>query len=230
VVYAIIVAAGASRRAPGTVKKQFVPILGQPVIVHTLIPFQQSSAIDAIVCVVAKEDIPFFKSLIGERPLSKIIGVVAGGSCRQESVAAGLFFLSQNGSPTDWVAVHDGARPLITPNLIERVVQTAAQVKGGGAIAALPVTDSLKEVSVSRIVRSIPRESTWAAQTPQVFPLGLLMEAIEAASRDGFVGTDEAALVERIGGSVLCVEGADDNIKITTASDLKRAEIILGSR
>ncbi len=224
-VHAIIVAAGVGRRAPGAVKKQFVELLGHPVIIHTLIPFQQSPVIDTLVCVIAKEDIPFFNGLIPRYPLSKIETVVEGGAYRQESVAAALTFLETRYSANDLVVVHDGVRPLVTSDLIERVVKAAAEF--GGAIAALPVTDSLKEVLGHRIVKSIPRESVWAMQTPQAFRLGLLIEAMEKAAADRFVGTDEAALVERIGAPVFCVEGFGDNIKITTSSDLKQAEILL---
>ncbi len=226
-VHAIIVAAGASLRTKGAVKKQFAEILGAPVIVHTLNCFIQSQKIDTIICVIAKDDIPFFNDLIKSYSLSKIETVVAGGATRQESVAAGLSYLEKHYSMDDWVAVHDGARPLVTVDLIERVIAAAAE--SGGAIAAIPATDSLKEVVGYRVVKSIPRETTWAAQTPQVFRLGILIEAMKKASQDSFFGTDEAALVERISGTVVCVE-SNDNIKITTSSDLKRAEIILGSR
>ena len=228
-VHAIIVAAGAGQRA-GQVggKKQFIEIADQPVIIHTLNRFQAAPVIDAIICVVAKEDIPIFSDLIKRHPLSKIKQIVAGGACRQDSVSAGLSLLETTGSLDDLVVVHDGVRPLVSTDLIERVVQAAGQF--GGAVAALPVTDSLKIVSQDLMIqKSVPRESVWAMQTPQAFRLGLLIEAMKKAALDHYVGTDEASLFERSGHPVFCVEGDHENIKITTASDLKRVETLLGS-
>lgn len=228
-VHAIIVAAGASQRA-GLIggKKQFIEIAAQPVIIHTLNRFQASPIIDTIVCVIAKEDISIFDDLIKRHPLSKIKKIVEGGRCRQDSVSAGLSFLETIGYLDDLVAVHDGVRPLVSPDLIERVVQAAGQF--GGAVAALPVTDSLKIVSQDLMIqKSVSRESVWAMQTPQAFRLGLLIDAMKKAALDHYVGTDEASLFERSGHPVFCVKGDHENIKITTASDLKRVKTLLGS-
>ncbi len=209
-------------------KKQFMELAGQPVLMHTLAPFQASPLIDTLVCVVAKEDISFFEKQIGTGPGSKIKKIVAGGAHRQDSVAAGLFYLEEIGSVNDLVVVHDGVRPFVTPALIKKVIDAASSENVAGAAAALPVTDALKEVSPDGVVqKSIPRDRIWAMQTPQVFRLGRLLEAMRKAAADRFVGADEVALVERMDHPVRCVEGDADNIKITTASDLKRAEQIL---
>jgi 2-C-methyl-D-erythritol 4-phosphate cytidylyltransferase len=239
--HAIIVAAGDGKRAGGTtpagaacpaggnIKKQFAEIAGDPVIARALAPFEASHAIDTIVCVIAKEDIPLFENLMKRYPISKIQGVVEGGACRQDSVFAGISFLEERYPKTDWVAVHDGARPFVTSDLIERVVAAASPT--AGAIAALPVTDTVKRVDPNhQILASIPRDQVWAAQTPQVFPLGLLAEALRSAQKEQFIGTDEASLFERMGQQVLCVAGEIDNIKITTLSDFHRGERIIRAR
>ncbi len=227
--HAVIVAAGCGKRAGGAIKKQFALLASRPVIIHTLIPFFESTVIDTLICVIAKEDIPHFPAMMQSYPKLKIAKVIEGGERRQDSVAAGVFFLEKNYSKDDLVVIHDGARPFVTSALIQKVIASAS--RGCGAVAALPITDSLKEVSSDHtILRSIPRESVWAMQTPQAFPLGVLAEALRMAKADGFSGTDEAAIVERIGFPVLCVVGLEENIKITTASDLSRAEKILAYR
>ena len=229
-VHAIIVAAGESRRA-GQIggKKQFIQIAGRPIIIHTLNQFQESPVIDTITCVIATEDMPIFHDLINQHPASKIREIVAGGACRQDSVAAGLFPMEKTYSLDDTVIVHDGVRPMISADLIEQVVEAASQF--GGAVAALPVTDSLKIVSQNNMIRkSIPRESVWAMQTPQGFRLGLLVHAMKKAQQDHYVGTDEANLFVHAGYPVFCVKGDHDNIKITTGSDIKRVETLLVSR
>ncbi|MEK7747735.1 MAG: 2-C-methyl-D-erythritol 4-phosphate cytidylyltransferase [Nitrospirota bacterium] len=227
--HAIIVAAGAGKRAGGTLKKQFASIAGEIVLIQTLAVFQASVFIDTIVCVIAKCDQAHFEDLIKRHPISKIKGVVEGGSSRQDSTAAGLFFLERHYHQTDFVVIHDGARPFVTTKLIERVIKAASL--SCGAIAAMPMTDTLKQVSPrGEIMRSLSRDEIWGAQTPQVFPLGLLSDAIRNAKAECFVGTDEAALFERMGYPVLCVEGEIDNIKITTASDFNRAEKIARER
>ncbi len=125
--------------------------------------------------------------------------------------------------------VHDGVRPLVTSQLIERVIEAAKEE--GSAVAALPATDSLKQVSSDKmILKSFPRENVWAMQTPQVFRLGILMEAYRKAAQEGFEATDEAMLVEKLGLPIRCVEGSIENIKITLPPDLAMAEILLRAR
>ncbi len=152
--------------------------------------------------------------------------VVPGGRSRQESVSEGL-----GAVPTSYgglVAVHDGARPAVPPELIVRVVEAAAD---GGAIAALPVVETLKEVSEELLIRrTVDRDRFYRAQTPQCFPCGVLRRALERAREDGFQGTDEAALVERLGVPVRVVLGSEENLKVTTPQDLARAEYYLRGR
>ena len=218
-VHAVIVAAGDGKRAGGVVKKQFALLAERPVIIHTLTPFFESKIFRTVVCVIAKEDISAFETLMRSYPEIKIDQVIEGGACRQDSVSAGVFFLEKNYPANDLVAIHDGARPFVTSALIKKVIALASS--SCGAVAALQVSDSLKEVSAEgHILRSISREGVWAMQTPQVFALGVLAEALRRAKADRFVGTDEAAIVERVGHPVLCVSGEKENIKITTASDL----------
>lgn len=155
--------------------------------------------------------------------------VVAGGENRQQSVARGIASLGA-AEDNDIVLVHDAARPLLSPSLIKRCIEGARQ--HGSAVAALPVSDTLKEASTEHdVLQTISREGLWAVQTPQSFQMGLLREAHAQADRDAFIGTDEASLVERLGAKqVHLVEGARENIKLTTAADLAFAEHWLGAR
>ncbi|MFY9269713.1 MAG: 2-C-methyl-D-erythritol 4-phosphate cytidylyltransferase [Candidatus Manganitrophaceae bacterium] len=229
-VHAIIPAAGRGERLGGAIRKQFLTIGGLPILVHTLAVFQASPLIDEIICVLPKEEIGFFEGLISAGSLGKIKQLLPGGLRRQDSVGEGLSYLVAGGAdPNDLVAIHDGVRPLVTGPLIERVIETARE--GGAAVASLPITDSLKRVSSDKIILdSFPRENIRAMQTPQVFRLGLLQEAYRIAERDRFEATDEAMLVARLGVSIRCVEGSSENIKITTAADLRMAEMILRAR
>ena len=227
--YGVIPAAGRGERFGGKVKKQFLALCGRPVIVHTLIPFQASPWIDDIVCVAPQEEVGALERLISEYRLTKVKRVISGGERRQESTQAALSLLEKEAAPGDIVLVHDGVRPLVTGALIGRVVQAAE--KYGAAVAAFPVSDSLKEVSSEGLIRkTVSRENLWATQTPQAFRLDILAEAYRTAARDRFIGTDEAALVERLGIPIHCVEGSPENIKITTPSDLKLVELLLHDR
>jgi len=228
-IYAVIPAAGQGKRLGGDVKKQFLTLCDLPVAVHTLTAFQNAPLIDEIVCIAPKEDLSYFERLISDHALTKVTKLLPGGERRQDSVWAGLCYLERKGQRDDLVAVHDGVRPLVTAHLIERVIEAAKEE--GGAVAALPVADSLKQVSSAKmILRSLPRENVWAMQTPQVFRLEILIEAYRNASQNGLEGTDEAMLVERIGFPIRCVEGSIENIKITTLPDLRMAETLLRAR
>jgi 2-C-methyl-D-erythritol 4-phosphate cytidylyltransferase len=227
--HAIIVAAGNGKRFGGAVKKQFALLRKSPVIVHTLTPFFLSAQIDTVSCVIAKEDISSFNTMMSDYPAIKIDHLIEGGARRQDSVAEGVFFLANHYGANDLVVIHDGARPFVTPDLIQKVIDSASDAQG--AVAALPIFDSLKEVSADGVlVRSIARAGVWAMQTPQVFPLGVLAQAMRSAQSSSFVGTDEAAVLERIGYPIVCVMGEKENIKITTTEDLVQAEKILEVR
>jgi len=221
---AIIPSAGLGRRMGG-LKKNYLTLLGRPVLAHTLAAFEASGAIDSIVLVVAPEDVDrCAEEVVGPYCFKKVIDIVAGGAERQDSVANGI----ECAAGFDIIAVHDGARPLVTPGIIEAVV--AAAVRSGAAITAVPVKDTIKEASGSLVARTIDRASLVSVHTPQAFRTALLVEAMAKARREGFTGTDESSLVERLGEPVTVVAGSYENIKITTTEDLAMAEFILKKR
>jgi len=212
---AIIVAAGESRRMGG-IDKVFASLGEKPVLSHVLDAFESCDLVGQVVVVVSRENVERCRQLIAEERLSKPIEVCAGGRRRQDSVAAGLGKLNN----CHWVVIHDGARPLVTADLIERGLEAAQET--GAAVAAIPVTDTIKVAGDNKIVHQTPpRQNLWAVQTPQVFRLGLISEAYRQA--EGEV-TDDASLVEQLGYKVKLYMGSYDNIKITTPDDLLIAE------
>ncbi|HVY54973.1 MAG TPA: 2-C-methyl-D-erythritol 4-phosphate cytidylyltransferase [Thermodesulfobacteriota bacterium] len=224
---AVIAAAGQGKRFGDGLPKQLLPLLGKPVLAYSVETFSKSDFIDEIILVVPADHADTVKSEIADRiSAHKIIRISAGGPERQDSVLNG--FNSLTGKP-DIVVVHDGARPLVSLELLEEVISEAAAC--GGAIAALPSGDTVKKSSPEmHVERTIPRDSLWFAQTPQAFRYDVLKDALSAASRDGFLGTDESQLVERTGLSVKLVKGSPYNIKITTPEDLRLGELILKER
>ena len=221
---AIIVSAGKGLRFPGEKKKQFLSLAGKPVLCRTLDRFEASPSIDTIHLVVAEEDLAYtLREIVEPHGYRKVSRVVPGGKSRQESVRNGVHALPPG---VDLVAVHDGVRPLVTRRLIEESLQAARQY--GAAVVATPVKDTIKLVSHDRIVeRTLDRTSLWQIQTPQAFQLDLFKQAIQKAAEDGFLGTDDASLVERMGIKVYILEGSYTNIKITTPEDLMLADFIL---
>ncbi len=220
---AIIVGAGASSRFGADVPKQFVSLLGKPLLAHTIARFRSCPAVSRIVVVLPHDGFESHRALI-----QPFIGagdtLVAGGDTRQASAWAGLEVLDID--PDGLVAVHDGARPLVESALIERVAARTAET--GAAIAAVPVVETLKEVDPELAIRrTVDRKLFYRAQTPQCFRARVLVAAFEAAQSQGYVGTDEAALVERTGVSISIVEGSEHNIKVTTSEDLARVEYFL---
>ncbi len=202
--------------------KQFVCLAGIPLLVHTVRAFEQVAEISAIIVAVPMDYLPLTRQLVAQYGLAKV-KVVAGGALRQDSVQAGL---AQVPPECDFVAVHDGARPLISPALI-RACLAAAQ-KTGAAMAAIPVKDTIKEVAADQtIVRTIDRKTLWQAQTPQVVRTATLKQAFAAAAEKSFIGTDEASFLELIKVPMSVVEGSEQNIKITRPDDLLIAEAIL---
>ena len=219
-VVALIPAAGRGKRLGGGVPKQYQDVLGKPLLSHTLECFQQSSDVDAIVLIVHPEDQDTYAARVLEAgEFDKIRDVVDGGEERSDSVRAGL---RATRDEDDIVLVHDGARPLVSAELIERVVRAAAQF--GAAIPAIAVKDTVKEVADGVVVGTPPRGGLWAAQTPQGFRRALLLEAFDASPQTGSEVTDEASLVERLGAPVHIVEGDGANLKVTTAADLDTVE------
>ncbi len=214
---AVIVAAGRGERMGG-VDKMFAPIAGEPVLARVVSVFEQCNAIDQIVIVLSERNLEQGKKLVAEQGFSKVTDVCIGGKLRQDSVAAGLGRLKS----CHWVVIHDGARPLVTVALIEAGLQAAKE--GGAAVAAVPVTDTIKVAGDDRFVQGTPpRRSLWAVQTPQVFRSDIITDAYRQIRAEA---TDDASLVERLGYRVKLFMGSYDNIKITTANDLALAEII----
>ncbi len=206
----------------GGVDKVFALLNGKPVLTWVVEKFQECSSIDHIVVVVNEQNLERCRRLVAEQGWSKVTAVCPGGSRRQDSVAAGLAQLGQ----CDWVVIHDGARPLVTVDLIERGLEAAKET--GVAVAAVPVTDTIKIAGDDQLVQqTLPRQNLWAVQTPQVFQLDIITIAYRQVKADV---TDDAALVEQLGYRVKLYMGACDNIKITTPDDLALAEVLLQRR
>lgn len=216
---AVIVAAGSASRMGG-IDKVMAPLGGEPVILRTVRAFQETDAIREIV-IVTREDLimPVSDLCVG---LDKVKAVVVGGGSRQESVWLGLNALSKG---MELAAIQDGARPLVTPALIDRTVRAAHSY--GAAAPAIPVKDTIK-VEKSGLIESTPDRSTLrAVQTPQVFDFDLLRGALQKARNDGAEVTDDCSAVERLGMKIRLVEGEERNLKVTTPLDLKIAELLL---
>jgi 2-C-methyl-D-erythritol 4-phosphate cytidylyltransferase len=223
---AIVVAAGKGTRLGGNRPKQFLELAGVPVIVHTLEQFERSKQINEVITVLPAEDTAGFESLARRFDLKKAVRAVAGGATRAQSVRNGLDAISD----ADIVAVHDGVRPFVTPEEIDEVVQAAK--KSGAAILTAPVADTIKRVDGERVVETISRAELRRAFTPQCFGFDILKRAydqLDAFESSGIEITDESMLVERLGVSVVTVEGSARNIKITNEADLAIANRLLTS-
>jgi len=221
---AIVVAGGKGVRFGGDRPKQFLELNGTPIIVHTLRQFELSQQIEKVIVVLPAPEIAGFQSLIDKSGLRKISRVVVGGETRARSVGSGLAAIDE----AEVVAVHDAVRPLVTHDEIDRCVTAAAE--SGAAILAATVSETIKEVADSRIVRTIARAQLRRALTPQSFRFDLLKRAyqdLDALETSGVDVTDDSFLVERLGIAVSVVEGSGRNIKITTPEDLAMAEAIL---
>jgi 2-C-methyl-D-erythritol 4-phosphate cytidylyltransferase len=213
-VSAIVVAAGAGRRFGSA--KQFALLRGKEVLEWSLEAIAGHPEVNEIILVLPAEE---SGARYRER-WSKIAAVVPGGERRQDSVARG--FARVEAAPAGLVLVHDGVRPLVSREVISRVIAKARET--GAAVAAVPVEDTIKEAAGGFVVRTLERESLQRIQTPQAFRYEVLDEALRRAREDGYYGTDEAALVERTGHPVAVVPGDPRNIKITMSGDLKIAE------
>jgi 2-C-methyl-D-erythritol 4-phosphate cytidylyltransferase len=221
---AILVAGGAGSRFRSQTKKQLVTVLGKPLVVHALERLLRSGVISRVVVVLPREGFEEAKRAIAPH-VKDPSGVdwTPGGASRQESMIEGL---GRVGPFEGLVAVHDAARPAVPPSLVASVVE-AASVEGG-AIAALPVVETLKEATSDlNVERTVPRERLYRAQTPQCFRYAILDRAVRKAGEDGFLGTDESSLVERIGARIRIVLGSEANLKVTNLEDLGRVEYYL---
>jgi len=221
---AILVAGGSGSRFRSATPKQFQIVLGKPLLVHALERLRRSGSIARLIVVLPREGFDEAKRAMepywGE---ASDVECVPGGNSRQESMIEGL---SRMEPFEGVVAVHDAARPAVPSSLVARVVEAAAA--DGGAIAALPVVETLKEATRdSRVARTVARESLYRAQTPQCFRYDILSHAVRKAVEDRFSGTDEASLVERLPAPVRIVLGSEQNLKVTTVEDLERVEFHL---
>lgn len=221
----VVVAAGRGTRMGTKESKQYLLLQDKPIIVHTLERFEMLDEVSEVVLVVGPDDTARVESIVRDNLLVKVKAVLAGGSERQHSVRTGLQSLSKE---MEWVMVHDGVRPLVTAEAVRSCMAQA--VKTGAAVLAVPVKDTIKQVGEAGVIVATPdRRSLWAIQTPQAFRRSLLLEAHERAAADGFVGTDDAMVVERLGVPVTVAEGDYTNIKITTPDDLPWAEFLLAA-
>ena len=223
---AIIPSAGLATRLGGK-KKNLLSVDGSPVIAHTLRAFEEAGSVAEVILVVGAEDIELFrKEVVRAGGFGKVTAIVAGGKERQDSVAEGLKACKDKGC--DVVVVHDGARPMVTADIINRCVEAA--IDCGAATTAVAVKDTIKEGKDGVVVKTVPREALYSVQTPQAFRAEVLIEAHEKAAADGFIGTDESSLVERLGREVRLVPGSYENIKVTTEEDLVVCEAYLSRR
>jgi 2-C-methyl-D-erythritol 4-phosphate cytidylyltransferase len=220
----LIPAAGMGARMGASVNKQYLILADRPVLAHTLGLFDHHPTIDHIFIVSPEEEIDYCRAEVVERfGFVKVRDLIPGGTERQDSVYNGLSACAAANS--DIVLIHDGVRPFFPSHRIEDVV-TAAE-RNGACVVGVPVKDTIKEVAEG-LIRSTPdRRRLWQAQTPQAFVFGLIRDAHERARQEGFRGTDDASLVERIGHPVAMIEGSYRNIKITTPEDLILAEAFI---
>ncbi len=221
-VSAVIVAAGSSTRMGGT-QKQLLTLGGIPVLARTLLVFERSRHVKNIVVVARESDILSYQMLADKYMISKLTDIVSGGRCREESVKNGISRLS---SDTKSVIIHDGARPLVSDEVISRVCE--ALERFDAVTCAVPVKDTLKLVKDGKVIKTLDRSCCYSVQTPQGFSYPLFKECI-ASAEDLSSFTDDCAVAESKGISVHIVDGDYNNIKITTAEDIAVAEGIIGS-
>ena len=220
----VVVPAAGSGQRMGGIAKPFLELRGEPVLLRSLRPFLDHPGVREVIVSVpmAHAESPPAWLIEADRR----VRVVAGGETRRDSVWAGLQALSD---ALDVAVVHDGARPLVSPDVVGRCIALAGS--GVGAVAGVPVVDALKEVEDDGHIAATPdRSRLWHAQTPQAFPLGVIIDAYRQALAQGLLATDDAALVESVGGRVVMVESSPDNLKITRPEDLEMAESILSRR
>jgi 2-C-methyl-D-erythritol 4-phosphate cytidylyltransferase len=220
---AIIPAGGSGRRMESETPKQYLLLAGLPVLVHTLKAFNLSAVVDEIFLAVPERDIPDVRrDIVLKYGISKAVLVLAGGDRRQDSVSHALAHVRDE---QGIVIVHDGVRPFVSGELIDRAV--AAAVECGAAAVGVPVKDTVKETDAAgRVIRTVAREGLWLTQTPQAFRREIILTAYRRAAADGFYGTDDASLVERMGTPVRMIPGDWKNIKLTTPEDLRLGEVI----
>jgi 2-C-methyl-D-erythritol 4-phosphate cytidylyltransferase len=223
-VEALIVSAGKGHRFIEGKKKQFHLLAEKPILAHTLDKFETCPLIHSILLVVGQEDMDYcLKEIIEKYQYKKISQIVPGGKRRQDSVRNGIEVLSKD---AEIVVIHDGVRPFVTKEMIEDSIRSA--IRFGAVVLAMPVKETIKMVQPDgTVLKTLDRESLWQIQTPQTFQVNVIKEAYHKATGDGFAGTDDASLVERLGIKVHILPGSYTNIKITTPEDLILANLFM---
>lgn len=226
-IWALVPAAGTGSRMQAALPKQYLPLLGRPVILHTLERLTAHARVRGVLVGVGADD-PHWRGL-GDRlgAIPKLLGSYAGGATRAQTVLNGLEALAAQAHPDDWVLVHDAVRPCVRVADVEALIREVESGEEGGLLA-LPVSDTVKRVNADRrVLETVPRANLWRALTPQMFRLARLRSALAQALARGAEVTDEAAAVEAAGGRPRVVAGHPDNIKITLPEDLVLAELFL---
>jgi 2-C-methyl-D-erythritol 4-phosphate cytidylyltransferase len=224
--FALIPAAGMGKRMGASINKQYLQLDGLPIVARTISVFEYSPLIEAIYLVIPADEIPYCREhVVAACGFRKVVGIVPGGRERQNSVMNGLRAMRHAVADDDVVLIHDGVRPLINPQLLRESIEVARD--SDGALVAVPAKDTIKTVRDGMVIDTPPRETLWQAQTPQSFRFAMIYNAHLEAEQAGFIGTDDASLVERRGGAVRVVRGDYRNIKITTPEDLVLAEAFL---
>lgn len=218
----IVPCAGFGKRMGQEIPKQFIAIQGKPIFIYTLEKLDSCPAVDDVVLVVSSDYENAIKKTITEWSIRKVSRIVAGGKERQDSVCRGLQNLATD---VGIVAIHDSVRPFVSVDKIQEVIESARD--RGAAILAVPVKDTVKKADNRWVEETLDREKLWAIQTPQAFRREWIEAGYEKATQEGFIGTDDAMLVERLGHHVYIVGGEEKNIKITSPEDLLWAEQII---
>lgn len=223
--FALVVAAGVGERMNTFLPKQYLPLLGKPVLAHTLDAFERFPDIEGIVVAIHPSHVEIFeREILRKYEYRKFRRYVFGGATRQTSVYEGLKTLRDR--PQDFVLIHDGVRPLVSEEILKRCTEAVARYEA--VCCAIPSVDTLKlSLDGKTIEETLDRRKVWRAQTPQAFRIELIFRALEQALEDGFQGTDDASLVEHLGVQVHLVLGSEENLKITTPQDFLLAEEML---
>jgi 2-C-methyl-D-erythritol 4-phosphate cytidylyltransferase len=223
-VCAVIAAGGSGSRFASGLPKQFMTLLGKPIIAWSAELIQRNPYIDGAVMVMREEFIPQWEDIAERYGFGKFTAAVPGGGDRQTSVYAGILRAAESAGADAIIAVHDGARPLASQEALNEAIEAADRY--GGAVVSVPARDTVKQAEGAFVSGTPERSSLYIAQTPQAFRLELLLRAHEAARAQCFTGSDDAVLVERIGGAVRLITGSYRNIKITHPEDLAIAEVL----
>lgn len=221
---AIVLAAGKGKRMEAGENKQFINLDGKPLIIHTLTVFEKDPWCKSMVLVTNQLERERMEQLLDNYPFHKRVIMVDGGNERQDSVLQGLRAVKEQ---SGIVFIHDGARPFVQQDRLHELAEVAKEKKA--ALLAVPVKDTIKKVDGDKLT-TLDRSVLWAAQTPQAFQFEVVYRAHEEARKKGFIGTDDASLVEKIGLSVTIVEGNYTNIKLTTPEDIEQANSIINSQ